>query len=620
MLFDHLNKGSCKCKVTASIAVAITLSVLAAGLPSRAQTVNDTELTRASILIETGKPDSAAVLLFDMLDSIDNNDSGKRVRTLYYLAQSMEQLGRLAEQINYLIMAREAGMDSEYADDVRFAYARILLETGNLDDCIGVIREFEKSFGNSPLLSEMLFIAGNANLEKEDYLRASNIFNEIVRSFPESDAAKESIMKEGICLYNLDLINGAIERLNRYLIEFPGGGNTHDALYYLGLSYERNNQPDQAVSFFSRLVVNFPSYPEAMDVYFKTGKHLFNTGRFAESENSFENYVFNTDITDENYDEAVFFLERIKFRTGRYSRESDIAENFIVKYPESPRTPSLYFDLARYYNAVGKIEDAVEKYRVLVNNTLYSAYADSAIYMIADTYTENGDPGKASLFLIQIADETVDVVRAQKAYYKLGTINEALERHNEAIGCFDKVLSIDGSSQTAYLALRGISRTFKSMNRWYEAAKTMERIIEEYPDRPDFENIYMEISDIYFLQGRIADAIGAAETGWEYSEGERKNTIMLYIAELYEEIDEGQALTLYASIYDDNSNPPEQRTKALMKFGDLSLSTGDSARAWSAYAKVLNENADSVSVFQAKEIISRMGDTFIELHTAPQED
>ena len=174
------------------------------------------ELNRAGDLLETGKPDSAAVILYDMVDSIESND--ERVRALYYLAKAMEQLGRLEEKINYLIMAREADPDSEFADKVRFLYAQILLETGNFDGCIGIAQEFKRYYNNSLLMPDMLYIAGNAYLSKGEFTRAFNSFNEITKNYSLSEVAAESIMKEGACLFHLGLINGAIERLEHYLL------------------------------------------------------------------------------------------------------------------------------------------------------------------------------------------------------------------------------------------------------------------------------------------------------------------------------------------------------------------------------------------------------------------
>ena len=559
-------------------------------------------ISRAGDLLETGKPDSAAVLLYDLLDSIDSKE--ERVRALYYLAITMEQLGRLAEEINYLILAREAGPDVEFADKVRFAYAQILLDTGNLEGCIGIAREFKENYNSSPLMPDMLYIAGNALFSKGEYLRAFNSFNEIIKNYADTKAARESVMKEGVCLFHLELITGAIERLEQYMLDISVKENTDEALYYLGLSYELSLRPEDASEVFNRLVLEYPSYPAVMDVYFRLGRHYFNTNRFFESENAFENYIYNTVETEKNHDEALFYLERIKFRTGRYFSEAEIAENFIVKYPRSRRTPKLLFDLARYYKTKRKIEDAIEKYRILLNNPLYTAYADSAVILIADTYAAQGNRDKASVFLIQTAEESTEPERIQKIYLKLGTLNESWELYDKAIGWYDRSLTIDSSPDLSFKALWGIGRTFKTMNRWFEASKTLERILTEYPDYPDVIEIYLTLADIYLLQGRIKDSIDIAEKSIGFAGENRKNEILLFVAELYEEIDEDHALRLYSLIYNDTGNLPEHRIKALMQFGDLSIRSGDRRAALNAYAKILSEDADSISVLKAKRRIT----------------
>jgi len=576
-----------------------------------------TSLSHAEQLLETGKPDSAAVLLYDLLDAIDKDDEENRVRALYYLAMAMKELGRLPDEINYLIMAREAGDEVEYADEVRLAYARILLETGNFDGCIAIAREFKERYRDSPLMPEMLFIAGKAHYMRGDYLRASNAFNDITQNYPESKVAPEAIEKEGVCLYHLNLLSGATDKLEEYVRGTPNGASMDEALYFLGLSYERREQYGQAAAYFNRLVLEYPSHPKALEIYFRLGELFFRTNRFADAENAFENYVFNTPRNDEKRDEALFYLERIRFKTGRYASETEIAENFITKYPDSPRAPKLLFDLARYYIATGRYEDALEKYRILLNNPLYEVHADSAAYLTADLFDRLDQKDKARVFLIRLADETVDPERAQKMYLKLGRLNEKWELYDEAIGWYDKALTVDRSAALDFQALWGIGRVFKKLHRWYEAAKTFERIIDEYPDRPEMLEIYTALSDVYFLQGRIKDSIRVAEKSAVLAEGERKNEILLRIAKMYEEINEEQALKLYSLIYSDTASAPEHRTKALMYFGDLSLRRGDERSALNAYTRILSENADSVAINTAKRKITGIREKAVDTEDSP---
>ena len=570
--------------------------------------VQSQELNNAWHFLETGKPDSAAVLLYELVDSLE--DKNERVRALYYLALTMEQLGRIGEKINYLIMAMEVTQDAECADKVRLAYAHILLESGNLDECIKIANEFRENYSTSPLLPDMLYIVGEAYILKGEYLRASNTFNEIIKNHESSDVAAESIMKVGICLYNLDLIAGAIEQFEHYLLNTPQGVNVDEALYFLGLSYERSQQPELASNSFNKLILEYPSYTKIMDAYFRLGENYYEANQFIDSENAFLNYISNIYTPDDSrYDEALLYLERIKFKTGVYALESDIAEHFIAQYPESPRSPQLLFDLARYYQTSGKPEDAIEKYKILMNNTLYAAYADSAIMCVADTYVAQDKKDMAIAFLTQQLHESVDSLRTQKIYYKLGSVYEEWKLYGEAITWYEQALTVNRSSDLSFHSLWGIGRIFLTLNRWYEATKTFERAISDHSNHPDIIEIYLLLAKIYFDQGRLKDAIRVAEESVKLADDQRKSDILLFVAELYEESDENHALKLYFLIYNNPQNSSEQKTKALLHFGDLALKRGNHTSALNAYAKILNSDADTLSILKAKRKISLINDS-----------
>jgi tetratricopeptide (TPR) repeat protein len=344
-----------------------------------------------------------------------------------------------------------------------------------------------------------------------------------------------------------------------------------------------------------------------MNVMFKLGTMFFTANEMASAENAFENFIFNAVLTDNRLDEARLYMERIKFRTGEYSSESDIAENFVAKYPDSPKAPGLLFDLARYYRTVGKTNDAVEKYEILMNNPRYSAYADSAAILIADTFDAAKQRDRAVVFLIRTAEVENNPVRTQRMYLKLGQLNETWGEYDEAIGWYDRALAINASSNLSFRALWGIGRTFKTLNRWFEAAKTLERVIAEHPKRLELIDVYMALSDVYFLQGRLSESISIAEKAVTLADSSRKNEILLFIAEMYEEIDDDHALKLYSFLYSNKTNAPEYRIKALLQYGDLSLRKGDRRAALTAYNRVLSEGADSVAVMKAKDRLARIG-------------
>ncbi len=565
------------------------------------------ELDKASDFIETGKPDSAAVLIYNMLDSI--KDKKERARALYYLSQAMGQLGRLEGEIQYIIMAREESVDTDFADKINFEYSRILLNTGNFDECINVIDEFRLLYANSPLMPEILYIAGNAYFLKGEYLRAFNIFNEITKNYEGTGVSVESIMKEGMCLFRLDLIGGAIERFELYLTKNTNDRNTAEALYSLGLCYESINQIELAIKAYKRLTIDFPSYPKIMETYFKLGKNYLDSGQLSEAKNAFLNYVANTEISDSNHNEALLQLERIAFRNGEYFSEIELYENFITKYPESTLSPKILFDLARYYRTAGKTDEAFEKYKILMTNPLYSANSDSAAFLMADTYSTIGKRDEAVEFLRMLAYENSDLLRTQKFSLKIGSLYEDWELYDAAISWYNNSFSLQNSEDLSVQALLGIGRIFKKMDRWMESARTYERIIAEYPDNPYIKDTYLALSNIYLLEGRIKNAASTAERAVKYAKDNEKTDILMYIAKLYEEIDEKHAFNLYSIIFNNKKNTSVQISEALLKYGDIAFRIGDSESAVKAFATVINNDADSISVSKAQEKLSVINKT-----------
>ena len=114
----------------------------------------------------------------------------------------------------------------------------------------------------------------------------------------------------------------------------------------------------------------------------------------------------------------------------------------------------------------------------------------------------------------------------------------------------------------------------------------------------------MALGDIYYLQGQLNDAISVAEKAIKLADESGKTDILLRLAQLHEGVDEDRALHLYSLIYNDSRNSSELRTQALLQFGKLSFIKGDNESALNAYAKIINGDADSISVFKATRGIS----------------
>ena len=261
----------------------------------------------------------------------------------------------------------------------------------------------------------------------------------------------------------------------------------------------------------------------------------------------------------------------------------------------------MLFDLAKYYKTAGRTEEAFEKYRIIITNPLYAAYEDSAAFLMADTYSSIDKKNEAVDFLKNLAYETSDSLRAQKYLLKIGSLYEHWNIYETAISWYDSSFAMQISPDLSVQALMGIGGVFKKIDRWMDSGKTYERIILEYPDNPHIKDVYLALSDVYLLEGRLKIAALTAEKAVKYADSKEKIDILLYIADLYEEIDENHALQLYTIIFNNNRNSLSQISEALLKYGDIALRMGDSESAVKAYATVIINDADSVSISRAQE-------------------
>ncbi|MHB9028493.1 MAG: tetratricopeptide repeat protein [Candidatus Latescibacterota bacterium] len=545
----------------------------------------------AVLALQTGKPDSAAALLYDVVDGVVNRQ--EQVRAMFYLAQALGKLGRTDEKIQYLTRAAEIDSSAAYADDVQLAYAETLLEAGNINGSISITQQFLQSYPGSPLMPEMLYLVGNAHLAGSEWLKAFNAFSEIIKSYPDTPAAREAVLKEGVCLYRLQLISGAIDRLEKYLGDAHKGTAGDEALYYLGLSYEDAGRFEHAARSFRKLVLNYPSYSGIIDAYYRLGKSLFEAGMFDESENAFHNYIENAPKTAISHDQALFYLERISFHKGRYSSENEIAENFVSKYPASRLAPKLLLDLARLYRLSDEPERANEKYETILSRHARSEYADSALFYHADTYVAMNRPDQAVAFLSEHAHMRRNPVRAQASYLKLGMLGEEMQLPDAAMAWYDSAVTVGASPNLTVRALLGVARCYHDVNRWLDASRTYERILRVYPNTPHRADAHYSLAGVYYLMGRVTDAVQTAKEGIRFAKGKRKTDLLVFLADVYEYQDVDQSIRYYQDIWSDIGNSMETRAEALLKIGDISMRKGDRKSAAEAYARIVNGATNS---------------------------
>jgi TolA-binding protein len=105
-----------------------------------------------------------------------------------------------------------------------------------------------------------------------DFERPLKLYQEVMRLFPRSDAAREALYQSAQCLYHLARYDEAIAAYQKYLQQVPRGKFSVLAGLGLGNCFEQKSQFEQAVAAYTAAISNNPDDPLAGEVLVSLGR------------------------------------------------------------------------------------------------------------------------------------------------------------------------------------------------------------------------------------------------------------------------------------------------------------------------------------------------------------
>lgn len=154
-----------------------------------------------------------------------------------------------------------------------------------------------------------------------------------------------------------------------------------------------------------------------------------------------------------------------------YQKQIPLLEQYVEKYPQGPRVGQsmfrlgeAYFETAKYYQQLGQASrvslyaqravQVLEKLRTLHPN--YERI-DEALLVLASTYLENSDAGKAGPILAEIADRFPNSPIMEQAAFLLGDFYFERGRYPQARRFYEKAAEIEKSKTYAHYKLAWVA-------------------------------------------------------------------------------------------------------------------------------------------------------------------
>ena len=227
-------------------------------------------------------------------------------------------------------------------------------------------------------------------------------FNDIVKTFPNSEPANESLLRiGGLRLTRLNDISGAKKTLTSLISESPNSGFALKAYEDLGNIYIREGNLKISREMFEIITNGNASVDDINYARFRLGRILFYEGNFPAAREMLLNVVIS--YKDNYSNEAI---------------ESSLLMNTMM----NDSSNLVIFASAEFLSEQKKFNEAREKYLIIAQNQQDGILRNLAKLRVAemDIAVESFD---SSIKLLQvIADENEKNIYSDKALYLLGNI------------------------------------------------------------------------------------------------------------------------------------------------------------------------------------------------------
>ncbi|WP_437768228.1 tetratricopeptide repeat protein [Sorangium sp. So ce281] len=197
-------------------------------------------------------------------------------------------------------------------------------------------------------------------------------------------------------------------------------------------------------------------------------------------------------------------LDRLARATGRFADLARVFETLAAQQTDAELASSLYTMSARIYEGdLGDMDSAVGHYRRVLEidpRNLHAAESLERLFRTSERYNE------LSQILQQKADILDDLSEKKLALFQAASLEEeVLERHDQAIAVYGKVLELDAEDLRAIDAL---TKLYLSLSRWQELLSVYAKKADLVLDSNEKKRIYYQIGAVYERElGNVASAI-----------------------------------------------------------------------------------------------------------------
>jgi TolA-binding protein len=433
-----------------------------------------------------GEFESCVAILDGYARTYPRSENNRRVSywlgsAYFHLLEFEEALAELRRQVD------------TYPDEQPYFDTALLLKgmvEERLSDWSAARRSYERLLARDSareLWPEALYRSGGLFLRSAEYSRALTAFTRILVEFPSSSFADEAVFFAGECSFFLGRYDEAERSFRSAVASEPSLEQWQTALYRLALILAEQGRSEQALETCSELELRFPrsryneslarlkadllfdlkryadayeAYEKALEgasspeerqvIHYNMGLSAFLNGNLRRSVEPLEKAL---EGSSEIAEQSLFRLAAALAELGRLDRATERFEEFLRRYPSSPKREEAARIVAALYYDSGERDRAVELYTELITRYPDSAYQDEYLFKRGSSHLQAGSTAEALKDFFSLSENRPESPYFAESAYNIGYIYSKRGEYKRAARYFQELLQSDPPAELAGRAI-----------------------------------------------------------------------------------------------------------------------------------------------------------------------
>lgn len=296
-------------------------------------------LTEAKLIFERGDKDSinTSINLFNKVVARYPNTRAE-VESYYYIAQGYEKLGlRRLAYLKYLyILKNRNGNSTDLDNEIRARMAHLRITKNNTDEGVHQLLSLLNYSTNHDFRSRVYTELGHTYLNMRSYEKSKRMYD---IALYENGSNEDAILGKARTFKLMGYPNAAYD-FYEYFLRYYGGFSQYaddvsksylQQVYESGYHSYMTGRYRNSISFFTRLLRNYPNSPKSENALYWTGESYYSLGQYNRAIDYFSRVLSNGYINKDQ--DARIKRGYTYFQSKRYDLAAREFQIYLDTYP-----------------------------------------------------------------------------------------------------------------------------------------------------------------------------------------------------------------------------------------------------------------------------------------------